>query len=428
MFACINMEDDQKTSMVRSVARTGHVMDVQQAEQLSEAIAREESPYLNQTMKYFSDERRRFGVEILTAKTTFFVSDAEILKQLDASSRWTLLGEGHFGRVYKAKWFGTEVAVKTRWDSSIGSQSESESSTELARLDSMCSMKSAQSAQSIQSTHSEFSDDAFNLFEEYEIHRRLRHPNVVTFFVASPNFIVTEYLCNGSLVNALYTQRPDMRTRLKWALQLTRAVKYLHASKIIHSDIKPSNVIFDEHWNLKLCDVGASYFSHVPNRAKIFSDAYVPLHFHAQTSKDKLLGKRTDLYALGLVVLSIVTWKDQVLDECGAAGIERELCEIDTQSESGRKKMCERASMVTRRLEIIVPRLWTVISESGLGAEPCATLFRWIVSLSEAYCGSARPLVHDILRGKSKSDRRELDSFTDYLDQAIKEFQESEQT
>jgi hypothetical protein len=34
----------------------------------------------------------------------------------------------------------------------------------------------------------------------------------------------------------------------------------------------------------------------------------------------------------------------------------------------------------------------------------------------------------NILRGKSKSDRRELDSFTDYLDQAIKEFQESEQT
>ena len=414
MFACINMEDDQKTSMVRSVARTGHVMDVQQAEQLSEAITREESPYLNQSMKYFSDERRRFGVEILTAKTTFFVSDAEILKQLDASSRWTLIGEGHFGKVFKAKWFGTDVAVKTRWDSSICNES---ASTDLVHLDSLCSMKSAQSASS--SAVSEFADDAFNLFEEYEIHRRLRHPSVVTFYVASPNFIVTEYLCNGSLVNALYTQNPDMRTRLKWALQLTRAVKYLHSSKIVHSDIKPSNVIFDEHWNLKLCDLGGAYFSNVPNHAKIFSDAYVPLHFHAASSKDRLLGKRTDLYALGLVIVSILTWTDDVLAECGAAGIERELCEIDASGLPERKRMSERSCAVTRRLEAIVPNLWLRISDIEICQDARVTLFRWIVSLSEAFCGSTWDLVRELLRGKSKSDRRELDSFTHHLEAAI---------
>lgn len=33
---------------------------------------------------------------------------------------------------------------------------------------------------------------------------------------------------------------------------------YLHAKDVLHRDLKSSNVLMDEDWNVKLCDFGLS--------------------------------------------------------------------------------------------------------------------------------------------------------------------------
>lgn len=42
--------------------------------------------------------------------------------------------------------------------------------------------------------------------------------------------------------------------------QLINALEYCHSQGICHRDLKPENLLFDDFFNLKLCDFGFSTF------------------------------------------------------------------------------------------------------------------------------------------------------------------------
>jgi serine/threonine protein kinase len=35
-------------------------------------------------------------------------------------------------------------------------------------------------------------------------------------------------------------------------------MNYLHGRKVLHCDLKSSNILIDQNWNIKLCDFGLS--------------------------------------------------------------------------------------------------------------------------------------------------------------------------
>lgn len=123
------------------------------------------------------------------------------------------LGEGEFGVVHKAKWYGTVVAAKIL-----------KGSSEIALGD---------------------------FRGEIEILRRVHHPNAVQFLGActkkEPYVLVTELMSGGSLADAF--RRPEvfpMRRAVEIALDAARGLAYLHNRKpnpIIHRDLKPGNLM-----------------------------------------------------------------------------------------------------------------------------------------------------------------------------------------
>ncbi len=74
-----------------------------------------------------------------------------------------------------------------------------------------------------------------------------------------PNLcIVTEFVQQGALKEIL----ADSAVRLPWErrLRVLRSaavgLAYLHSRDIIHRDVKPSNLLVDENWNVKVADFG----------------------------------------------------------------------------------------------------------------------------------------------------------------------------
>lgn len=73
--------------------------------------------------------------------------------------------------------------------------------------------------------------------------------------------LITEYLENGSLFDQLHKKKkrflPDEQAEVLFAI--VKGMVYLHnMKKILHRDLKSSNVLVGEDWEVKLCDFGLS--------------------------------------------------------------------------------------------------------------------------------------------------------------------------
>jgi LIM domain kinase 1 len=102
--------------------------------------------------------------------------------------------------------------------------------------------------------------------------RESRHPNVVQYLGLSlaprtdPDssderqriLIISEFLNGGNMRS--YIASPNLpfpwRLRLSFAVDVARAVAYMHARKCMHRDLKPENLLLTENYRVKVCDFG----------------------------------------------------------------------------------------------------------------------------------------------------------------------------
>ncbi|GAB4827136.1 hypothetical protein Ancab_034025, partial [Ancistrocladus abbreviatus] len=106
------------------------------------------------------------------------------------------------------------------------------------------------------------------IVNELGIISSLNHPNVVRLYGCCVEggqlFLVYEYMVNNNLGRALFgpedgLPRLDWPTRQKICIGLARGLSFLHEEspiKIVHRDIKATNILLDGDLNAKISDFG----------------------------------------------------------------------------------------------------------------------------------------------------------------------------
>lgn len=143
---------------------------------------------------------------------------------------------------------------------------------------------------------------------------RLNHPHIVQVYDVERaddlHFVVFEYLPGGNLRDQLRRRGPLPVARVLRVIdEVASALEAAHRRGIIHRDVKPSNILFDEDGRAKLADFGIALLEEAePAAAGDEPPAFAGTVLYA--APEQLTGgpvdRRTDLYSLAVVLLELL--------------------------------------------------------------------------------------------------------------------------
>ncbi|MGB8951083.1 MAG: serine/threonine-protein kinase [Candidatus Aminicenantales bacterium] len=189
------------------------------------------------------------------------------------------LGSGGFGSVFLAKdtWLDIKVAIKVPHKQSM---------------------------------------ELYKLLKEPRLQAALNHPNIVRMISAEKEkrifFMVMEYVRGKTLEKILQKEKIlDVEKAMDYGRQIASGIEHAHKSKIIHRDLRPSNIIVSEEGTAKITDFGTSaWLSNVPYATtRIGSPPYM--------APEQFLGKATfasDIYSLGCILYEMIIGRPPIFD------------------------------------------------------------------------------------------------------------------
>jgi serine/threonine protein kinase len=146
---------------------------------------------------------------------------------------------------------------------------------------------------------------------EAEAASRLVHPAICSILdygeAGELVWIVMPYLAGGSLADQLDTKRtlPGQRVALITA-QLAVGLDHAHRHGIVHRDVKPDNVLFDEDGFALLTDFGIASAKFHPRLTAHGRAMGTPHYMSPEQALGKLADGRSDLYALGVLMYEVL--------------------------------------------------------------------------------------------------------------------------
>jgi len=149
--------------------------------------------------------------------------------------------------------------------------------------------------------------------------RSLRHPRLVRFMGACIQppllLVVTEFMAGGSLHDRLFDQKgkhaplsPQQRGNI--AAQMAEGLAFLHSQRVVHRDLKSTNILLDSASNAKICDFGLAQqinieSTHITRKQEgeggspryMAPECYDPRHGK--------LTEKVDIWALGCIFIEV---------------------------------------------------------------------------------------------------------------------------
>lgn len=146
---------------------------------------------------------------------------------------------------------------------------------------------------------------------------------MVLLLGACPEYgcLVYEYMANGSLEDCLLKRRnkPPLswQARFRIASEIGTGLLFLHQTKpepLVHRDLKPANILLDRNYVSKISDVGLARLvppsvADTVTQYRMTATAGTFCYIDPEYQQTGMLGIKSDIYSLGIMLLQIVTAK-----------------------------------------------------------------------------------------------------------------------
>lgn len=184
-------------------------------------------------------------------------------------------------------------------------------------------------------------DDEFikRFHREAQAATSLAHPNIVSIYdVGEENgvyYIVMEYVKGKTLKQYIQQYAPlEPREALDIMSQIVSAIAHAHENQIVHRDIKPHNILIDQHGNIKVTDFGIAVALSSTTITQTNSVLGSVHYMSPEQARGGHANKKSDIYAMGIVFFELLTGK---MPFDGESAIAIALKHLQTETPSPKK-------------------------------------------------------------------------------------------
>eukprot|EP01125_Pyxidicula_operculata_P000455 TRINITY_DN10484_c0_g1_i1.p1 TRINITY_DN10484_c0_g1~~TRINITY_DN10484_c0_g1_i1.p1 ORF type:complete len:491 (+),score=105.96 TRINITY_DN10484_c0_g1_i1:110-1582(+) len=234
-----------------------------------------------------------------------------------------VIGSGSFGKVYRGKCRGQNVAIKILLKQHISDE------------------------------------DLATFKREVAIMSTFSHPNICLFMGACTQpgnfFIVQEFLPGGDVEKLLHDEKNKISLfkRMQMAKDAALGINWLHLNNpaLIHRDLKSSNLLIDENMKVKVCDFGLSQVK--PQGTMLVDDDLAkgtPLWMAPEVMQFQEFNEKADVYSFGIVLWEFLTRKPPFAHHSNFSKFRKAVCEKHERPDI--PPNCEPS------LKILIQRCW----------------------------------------------------------------------
>lgn len=163
-------------------------------------------------------------------------------------------------------------------------------------------------------------DHTGDFLTELGIIAHINHPNacqLIGFGIDKGLFFVLHYAAHGSLSSLLFgSKKLEWKLRFQVAIGVAEGLKYLHHEcprRIIHRDIKASNILLNENYEPEISDFGlAKWLPEKWDHHVVFPIEGTFGYLAPEYFMHGVVDEKTDVFAYGVLLLEIITGRQAV--------------------------------------------------------------------------------------------------------------------